>query len=292
MFGSTILDVIVGLVCVFLAISLVASSTTEAVSSLMNLRAKTLLAGVKQLLNDPGLNGLAAAVYNHGLVNPLSDGKTIAGKTPSLTSSYIDAAHFATALINSVHRAAGAGSTLEDAIGKVPDPQVKATLEALYSNAAGKVDAFHQQVAHWFDTSMDRLSGTYKRWTKVITFIVGLLAAATLNADPVHVSELLWERPAAAAQIANIIPPPASDNPRDIMQFLNQIDTAGTLLGWNGFAADDPRRSPIGFAAMVLGWLITAFATLFGASFWFDTLQRFVQLRGTGRPIGTIGANS
>jgi hypothetical protein len=35
---------------------------------------------------------------------------------------------------------------------------------------------------------------------------------------------------------------------------------------------------------MLLGWIIAAGAALFGAPFWFDVLQRFVQLRGTGRP--------
>jgi hypothetical protein len=30
------------------------------------------------------------------------------------------------------------------------------------------------------------------------------------------------------------------------------------------------------------GWLISAVATLFGAPFWFDALQKFVQIRGAG----------
>jgi hypothetical protein len=38
------------------------------------------------------------------------------------------------------------------------------------------------------------------------------------------------------------------------------------------------------------GCLVTAIASLFGAPFWFDTLQRLVQLRGTGKAVGTIGA--
>jgi hypothetical protein len=31
-----------------------------------------------------------------------------------------------------------------------------------------------------------------------------------------------------------------------------------------------------------VGWLVTAAAALFGAPFWFDLLQRLVNLRGTG----------
>lgn len=34
----------------------------------------------------------------------------------------------------------------------------------------------------------------------------------------------------------------------------------------------------------VLGWLITAFALSFGAPFWFDTLNRFMIVRGTIKP--------
>jgi hypothetical protein len=48
MFNSNIFDVVFGLVFVFLAISLFTSALTEAVSSIINLRARTLLNGIKQ----------------------------------------------------------------------------------------------------------------------------------------------------------------------------------------------------------------------------------------------------
>jgi hypothetical protein len=38
---------------------------------------------------------------------------------------------------------------------------------------------------------------------------------------------------------------------------------------------------------MLLGWLITAAGTMFGAPFWFDTLQRVVRLKSSGpKPQG------
>jgi len=33
----------------------------------------------------------------------------------------------------------------------------------------------------------------------------------------------------------------------------------------------------------ILGWLITALAISFGAPFWFDLLNRLVDLRGSGK---------
>jgi hypothetical protein len=55
MFNSTIFDLAFGLVCVFLAVSLLTSALTEALSTALSLRAKTLLSGIKQLLNDQKL---------------------------------------------------------------------------------------------------------------------------------------------------------------------------------------------------------------------------------------------
>jgi hypothetical protein len=43
---------------------------------------------------------------------------------------------------------------------------------------------------------------------------------------------------------------------------------------------------------MLTGWAITAFAALFGASFWFDALQQIVRLKGTGPSHAEKQANS
>jgi hypothetical protein len=102
MFNSTTFDVVFGLVSVFLAISLLTSALTEAVSTIVGLRARTLLTGIKQLLNDPNLSGLALNLYNHALFNPLSSGTTKAGTTPAVKPSYIDPRQFAFALTDAI----------------------------------------------------------------------------------------------------------------------------------------------------------------------------------------------
>ena len=74
MLNSPSLEVAIGLVFCFASIALIASATTEALASLFSFRSKTLLTGVKTLLNDPGLQGLALAAYNHAIVHPRGDG--------------------------------------------------------------------------------------------------------------------------------------------------------------------------------------------------------------------------
>jgi hypothetical protein len=286
MFNSTIFDVVFGLVSVFLAISLFTSALTEAVSSIINLRARTLLNGMKQLLNDPGFDGLALELYNHALINPLSSGATKSGSAPAVKPSYIQPRHFALALIDTMQRAAGQAATLEQSIDKITDPQIKNTLRTLYQRADGQVDLFREQVAQWFNNAMDRLTGVYKRRTKLISFLLALFVAALFNADPIHLADTLWQRPAVAAQLAKLDLSTTinRDHPEtEALPLIQLIEGAGPLLGWSGFA-NDKRAHGAGLALMLLGWIIAAGAALFGAPFWFDVLQRFVQLRGTGRP--------
>jgi len=40
--------------------------------------------------------------------------------------------------------------------------------------------------------------------------------------------------------------------------------------------------SPATIFTSLLGWIITAAAALFGAPFWFDTLQSIIRLKGSG----------
>ena len=83
MFNSTVLDVAVGLVFVFLAISLIVSAIVEAMASAMKWRSATLLSGIKDLLNDPNFDGLALKVYNHALVNPRDSGSAYVESRPT-----------------------------------------------------------------------------------------------------------------------------------------------------------------------------------------------------------------
>jgi hypothetical protein len=313
MFSSTIFDVVFGLVSVFLAVSLFTSAVTEGLSTLVRLRARTLLSGVKQLLNDQQFEGLALSLYNHALVNPLSAGNTAPGKIPSIKPSYIEPDQFALAFVDILKQAgdtaakaeaaAAAGGTappadgaatpadevaslklsIETAIKKIGNQQIRATLTALYRKAGKDVDAFRDEIAAWFDAAMDRLSGVYSRYVKAISFVVALVLAGLLNADAIHVADTLWERPALAERLAKLdLPIVDKTHPEtEATQLLKQIEGVAPLLEWNGFGNDE-RRHGLGIAFMILGWVVVAGAALFGAPFWFDVLQRFVQPRGTG----------
>ncbi len=163
----------------FLAISLFTSAAVEAINSLLNVRMKDLRNGVMALVNDPGFVGLAKDLYQHALVNPLGPGSADPLKN---APAYIDKMQFAEALLDitglsaAIPIAAAQGpevdpvaqvnagiSALNAQVAKITDPQIKQLLQGMVTRCGGDINRLTRELANWFDYSMDRLSGDFKR---------------------------------------------------------------------------------------------------------------------------------
>lgn len=81
MLSSSFLDVAIGIVFVFLLLSLIASTINEIILSFFNMRGRTLLDGIKNLLDDPKAEGLVKEIYNQGQVYGLFKGTFNPGET-------------------------------------------------------------------------------------------------------------------------------------------------------------------------------------------------------------------
>lgn len=95
MFGSATLEIALGMIFVFLLLSLVCSTINEWIASMLNLRGKTLQSGIRRLLDDPEGVKLAQKFYDHPLVRGMSSN---IGKTG--LPSYIPAETFTTVLMD------------------------------------------------------------------------------------------------------------------------------------------------------------------------------------------------
>ena len=276
MFGSSVLEVAIGLTFCYGTVALIVATVQEALAAAFRLRANTLLAGIKSMLNDPRFEALAQAVYAHPLVNPHSDGSRVGERALASRPSYIEPAHFAIALIDSIQQVPGDFARLGADIDAVADPQIRRALQALHARAGGDLERFQRAVASWFDNAMQRVSGNYKRRQLLISFLLSLLLAILFNIDSIALFQALWQQPQLAAHIGAA--PGALD-----AQTLRQL--LAMPIGWTSF----PPVLNSAFALQAAGWIVTAATTLFGAPFWFDLLQRAVQLRGTGaRPDDAV----
>jgi hypothetical protein len=101
MFGSVILDVAIGMVYIYLLLSLVASVVNEALASLVQSRAANLQRGLRSLLSGDSIEAspadgdanaitLVDNIYNHGLIRGLyqDPAKDYGGKVLSLWSGF------------------------------------------------------------------------------------------------------------------------------------------------------------------------------------------------------------
>lgn len=269
MMGSPVLEVVLGLSFCYASVALIVSTVQEALASALRLRAHSLLDGIKGMLNDPYFTALARAVYAHSLVNPQDDGRAADPRRLRFKPSYIEPLQFAIALVDVIQTAPGDYAQLGRDIDAIGAPQLRRTLRALYQRADGDLALFQDGVAGWFDSSMARVSGAYKRRQLLVSVLLALLLAILFNIDSIHLFRTLWQHPVLAAQVAAA--PGTLDR--------QSIELLFTLpIGWNSF----PPAFDQAFLMQAAGWLLTAATTLFGAPFWFDLLQRAIQLRGTG----------
>jgi hypothetical protein len=274
-FNSNILDVVIGLIFVFLSISLAVSATVEGLASLIGLRSRTLLGGIKRLLNDVNFDNLALAIYNHALANPLSTGDAAAhgsGDGPS----YIHPDQFADAFIDVTEIAQAAPAAINEKISAIRDKQIRELLMGISARTGGDLAKMRNELAGWFDNAMDRVSGVYKRYTQLAALILALLIAGGLNVSAVDIGEALWYQPT----IVRAISPKPDIDAHEALDQLGNLHDAGVPVGWTSTNL----RNFHGMRCIwtIMGWMITAVATLFGAPFWFDALQQIVRLKGSG----------
>jgi hypothetical protein len=64
-------------------------------------------------------------------------------------------------------------------------------LQMHLQNAVYDINEFTKKVEDWFDDSMDRVSGWYKRQVQVILFIIGMVVAIIFNVDTVGITTKL-----------------------------------------------------------------------------------------------------
>ena len=276
MFGSAILDTAIGLIFVFLVVSLVVSAANELLAGLFKWRANNLFLGIRQLLQDPSVTGLVTRFYEHPLIDSLS----AKGKKPS----YIPSRTFALALLDIVSPTTpGSNRTLEDlkaGIEKLPG-SLQVTFRVLLDEAGHDTEQFKAQLEVWFNSTMERVSGWYKRKTQALQLVLALLIVVLANIDSVRIARSL-------SGVNSPLRDSIKDAAHSFVEKNLRQENAQTQLS-AATEAIGHLALPIGWVndgfgpTTVFGWLVTALAATLGAPFWFDLLNRFVNVRASGK---------
>lgn len=304
MFGSTALEVAMGLMFIYLLLSLFCTAINEWIACILALRARTLAAGVKSLLRDSTGTGLAKGLYSHGLIEGICK-KSQKQEEPLKGQdgpSYIPPRTFAAALMDLLNMAlppdpqADSKRRVEEQLGLLGkseiEPKLKESLAALIRRANGDISRLQQNIEGWFDDAMDRVSGLYKRRAQIILFFLGMTVTVLMNADTIYLVQTLGRSPALRAAVVAEAER-ASDRSlpeASASDILNEIKRTSFPLGWWKSDPPDPGRDRSNLRQVfanygwmtIIGWLLTAAAISLGAPFWFDLLNRIMRVRSTG----------
>jgi hypothetical protein len=293
--------------------ALAAKLAAEHAAGLVDATAASVVADVKAVPNFNLLKGLgdiideAAAeagasaqtvlkiVSSVGGVANLQAHPLLTG-TPSSLPSYVPARNFAAALLGLLQDGSANPSfdQVRAMIGKLPDGDLKNTLQSFISAGANDIDKLRTRIENWFDDSMDRLSGIYKRFSQWMMLFLGLVVAICINIDSVHMVRTLWNEPALSHAIADGASEAVKNN--QIFNCLNTSAAGGATATTPCKTPDfssiraliDQQQLPIGWTGttfdiwVVVGWLLSALAISLGAQFWFGLLTQLISLRAAG----------
>jgi hypothetical protein len=311
----TLLDVAIGMVMIYSLLSLICSTINEGISSFFSLRAATLEKGLDNLLGSD----LAKQVYDHHLVQGLVQKDLVfrAKRKPS----YIPTRTFVMSLLDSMNGSFPASADeVRLAVQKIPDAKVQRALLALVDEAQGDLDKVKKNLGVWFDHSMDRVSGWYRRKIQTIILILGIIVSFGLGVDTIATVKRLWgdsalrsalvaaaQTQVAKSQQAQQAQPPApatggaaTPNFQQVGTDLKKVQDQFSALEIPTYPlhnvcaewkeAQNPGActgilSPLWFwlSRHWLGFIITSAALSLGAPFWFDLLNKLVSMRSAGQ---------
>lgn len=292
------IDVAIGLSVIFLGTSLFVTIINEYVAQALDLRGKALRTALVRLIDD---DTMVTALSRSPALRPFFDSKAKTGTLPS----YVEPQILARLLIGGLRASAPDSNPLESvtaSIRALPDSSLRSQLLALTATAGSSMDELIKVTSNWADQSLTVLGESYKRNLRAISFFIGLGVAVAFNIDTLFLTEHLYRnkesRDATVALALKItektdkevfdacltLPmdtrkadPRCAELLRLVDHIKEQSESAGKLpIGWK----DAPFKW-----TNIPGWLLTALALSLGAPFWFDLLNKIVNVRhGIAKP--------
>jgi hypothetical protein len=290
---TTIVQVALGIIFVWVILAVITSQIQGWVENRLKMRASMLEESISTMLGDPELKD---KIYNHPLIKGLytEGGKRKPGGIPQ--------DKFALVLFEQVMNSGVSVGEVRDTFDNLKknvaalksmkgSHQLKdfaTSLDTLLidiedkaENAAHAITEARSRVESWFNDSMDRLSGAYRRRMQLVGIIVGISVAAVLNVDTSAIATTLWKDPvireAVAVQAGQLqesdIQTGEVPSAEDIAKTVEKLDTLSLPIGWS---AENMPQDAGGWVSKIVGILLSGMAAAQGAPYWFDIMRKIV----------------
>ena len=215
MLDNPLLNICIGLIFLFLLLSIITTALQEVVANIMSLRGKYLIKAIRAMIAD---GGTRADFFKHPLIYSLFRGKlkpTPSSEEPKRPPSYIPARNFAIAAYDvtvgtkpsvrgeNAEEARRSATSLGSAVAlafalAAQQPEKPVTAAGVTASA----QAIIAELEKLYNDTMDRATGWYRRCAQYISLVLGLLVATALNADAIHIGRQLWNNPGLSESAA------------------------------------------------------------------------------------------
>lgn len=161
-----------------------------------------------------------------------------------------------------------------------------------------QLQRFQKEIEIWFDQSMERASGVYKRNARGVAILLGTAIAVAANADSIHIINRLSKDSMLrstvnlyAEQLVEKNVRTKLDNLTSLRKVQKDVDIAldevALPFGWseqNRLERD--KQGNLLWPALIsklFGWILSGVAISMGAAFWFEALNKIINIRNAGK---------
>jgi hypothetical protein len=345
MINSNIIDIAITLSYTYFLLSLIVTAILEVINTLRENRAKFLKNAIETLFSGDDWKEFGELITKSPFLDPLKD---FSKNSKTNFPSYISPENFALIFYNTVKEKAekdfhiidlkpelndkfkqlisNSGlnfeeikdfrkfdfaylkAALKDDNFKIPE-NLKKVMSGFIEMPEMNFEKFMAAIQKYFNESMDRLNGWYKKHVQYITFIVSFIITLSLNVDTISITKTLWEDQPKLKKVTNTIVASYKSldstlmkgqysvdssnvdslnnkiikNIENVRQLDSVLSNVNIPIGWNNVKFCESKSLFSDLLIKLIGLLITTIAISLGAPFWFDMLKKIISIRGVGK---------
>jgi hypothetical protein len=216
MTGIVVLDIVIGLVFIYALYSLLITTIVEFVALAFQLRAKNLKRALRRMLDDGSIKVFYDDFVKIPLIKNLSSNRFSWFFNINTFPSYISPKTFSKALVYLLSKIKSdsepntESKTLPEKISmrlgseELKDMETVEYISFLLFEADGNIEKFIKSLEEWFDSTMERCVGWYKKNVTFLTLGVAFILSMLFNIDTLQFIDQLSKDDKAREQYVEL----------------------------------------------------------------------------------------
>ena len=177
----------------------------------------------------------------------------------------------------------------------MPDGAARVAVLSALDAGDATLDAVRASVESWYDATMERVSGVYKRRVQLWLLSIAACVTLGLGADTFQMIATFANNPAVRAEVISQAVSSGSSQPalpEGDEVIARRLAGLSIPFGYHNAPELGSEDWWLWLGAKLPGLVVTMLAISLGAPFWFDVLQKFTNIRAAGQRPKTTASEA